>query len=521
MATEVQTGGEPPLVNLSDEPDPTKARAKPPARSRIPVAKPAPAKAAPKLRDAPEEAKADLVEDLLSPTSVRSLAASIAAHSLLILMLAFWYFSPVVGQTRTIDTRLAGSEFGDPSGDQLKGGLGMDTPLAMPESPNAPALQEVSPTFTSIPVAEIAAPSPQQRAVPKNAAAAANGGGVNLTNPGGAGNGDGFGVAKFGHGGENINGVDVKVGDPQFTLIWDTRADIDLHVVEPGGSEIYWENRNGGQGGELDVDDVDGFGPENVNYVQGKGPPGTYKWFVHYYGGLGGMAQNTRWKVRVKHAGKIETYQGKFSAIGQKSQIFQLKMERDGGKSELAKPEEAREMPAGARVEAARPARALGPAPVSGPVAFAPAGVGFSATMPSDPKTGRKDFETPLGAVVGQTYTAEASEGGVAVVTLDFPAATLAKADTSKLLDDMVVKAIVEPKGTATGATKIVLAGFAGREGEFTVPDRIVSGGGVGRTRVYLAANRMYMLTAIGTKGFLNSPDVTDFFKTFAITDGK
>ena len=519
MATEVHTGGEPPPLNLRDEP--ARPNGKAPAKARYPVARPAPAKLAPRLRDAPEDAKADLVEDLLSPTSVRSLAVSITAHSVLLLILAFWYFSPVVAVTRTLDTRLAGSEFGDPSGDQLKGGLGMDTPLAMAESPNALALQEVSPSFTAMPVAEVTAPTPQARNL-NNRAAAANGGGVNLTNPGGAGNGDGFGVAKFGQGGENINGVDVKVGDPQFTLIWDTRADIDLHVIEPGGSEIYWENRNGGQGGELDVDDVDGFGPENVNYVQGKGPPGKYRWFVHYYGGLGGMVQNTRWKVRVKHAGKIDSYKGSLTRIGQKSEVYELKMEADNGKTAPAKADDARAMPANARSDAAKAALAAdAPASPATPALFAPAGVGFSVKLPSDPKTGRKDWETPLGAVVAQTYTAEASEGGVSVSTLDFPAATLAKADPSKLLDDMTAKVLVDSKGKATNQAKIALTGSAGREVEFTVPEAVVSGGGLGRARIYLAGGRLLIVSAVGTKGFLNSTEVADLFKTFAITDGK
>ena len=64
-----------------------------------------------------------------------------------------------------------------------------------------------------------------------------------------------------------IRGVAVKVGDPQFTLIWDTDADLDLHVIEPGGKEIYWEEPKGKQGGELDVDNTKGLGPENIYWL--------------------------------------------------------------------------------------------------------------------------------------------------------------------------------------------------------------------------------------------------------------
>ena len=110
------------------------------------------------------------------------------------------------------------------------------------------------------------------------------GGGVANDNPG-AGEGDGFGLARFGEGGERIRGVAVKVGDPQFTLLWDTDADLDLHVIEPGGKEIYWEDPKGRQGGELDVDNTKGFGPENIYWlvesdgagskkVKGPGPAG-------------------------------------------------------------------------------------------------------------------------------------------------------------------------------------------------------------------------------------------------------
>jgi hypothetical protein len=161
-----------------------------------------------------------------------------------------------------------------------------------------------------------------------------DGGGVRLSNPGGGG--EGFGPARFGHGNENVKGVSVKVGDPQFTLIWDTQADIDLHVIEPGGSEIYWEMRHGQKGGELDVDDIDGFGPENVYWVQGQGPPGEYKWFVHYFGGFGGNAVPTNWKVRLKHNGEVKVFKGRLNHPGAQSKTYSLTVDRPPGVAEAA-----------------------------------------------------------------------------------------------------------------------------------------------------------------------------------------
>jgi hypothetical protein len=129
----------------------------------------------------------------------------------------------------------------------------------------------------------------------------------------------GFGESRFEGVSERVQGVSVKIGDPQFTLIWDTDADLDLHVIEPGGSHIYWEYRDGKRGGQLDVDDVDGQGPENIFWKKDAGPRGDYKWWVHYYGGFGGKLRRTKWQVRIKHDGQIDLIEGFLSKIDEKS----------------------------------------------------------------------------------------------------------------------------------------------------------------------------------------------------------
>ena len=498
-----------------------------------PVAKPAPPRPAKtKLKVGPEpDDKVDVLEELLSPPSIKGFAVSFAVHAVLLLILAFWYFATPTKSTQVLDTRLAGSPFGDPSSDQLTGGQGMDTPLDMPQAPTAPTLSEAqTPTLTSLPVSEI---KPTEKASNRTPlAGAANGGGVNLRNPGQGGNGDGFGVAKFGNGGENINGVDVKVGDPQFTLIWDSRADIDLHVIEPGGSEIFWENRNGGMGGELDVDDVDGFGPENINYQLNRGPNGTYRWFVHYYGGLGGIPTPTRWKVRIKHAGKIDVIQGKFSAIGQKSRLYELKI--NDADNPRQGPVDPKDTPEGAPIAAnganaplmgaagagagAAPAVA---APANGPRVFSPPGSGFSLTLPGEPKATVQDVTTTAGPMTAHVYLNEGSEGGIGVSVTDFPAASFAKLDPSQLLDDTATQTALGAKGTVAKTTKIALSGSAGREVEFTLPDSVVAGGGVGKARIYLAGRRIVKVFAIGTKGYVEGPDAESAFKSFSLNESR
>jgi hypothetical protein len=215
----------------------------------------------------------------------------------------------------------------------------MDAPLLMPDLPGdqldatTETMMELRPSPSGIePVL-----SSSRGAVPGDAGSIPN------NNPG-AGDGDGFGLARFGEGGELVRGVEVKVGDPQFTLLWDTDADLDLHVIEPGGKEIYWEEPQGKQGGELDVDNTKGFGPENIYWlvesdapddekvkVKGPGPSGVYKWFVVYWGGFGGVSKPTHWKVRIKHEGKVTIVHGKFRELNERSRVFTLKVDHPRG----------------------------------------------------------------------------------------------------------------------------------------------------------------------------------------------
>jgi hypothetical protein len=84
-------------------------------------------------------------------------------------------------------------------------------------------------------------------------------------------------------------------GDLQVTLTWNTgfggcepnptgSTDVDLHVVEPSGTVIFYANPIGDTG-ELDVDNTDGCGPENIFVPAGAAAPGTYQVMVNYYSG--------------------------------------------------------------------------------------------------------------------------------------------------------------------------------------------------------------------------------------------
>ena len=271
--------------------------------------------------------EAEVPAPLFSLTTLKGLASSLVLHALLLLGLAGWYFAPKTKPPRTFDTRLAGSERGVEDGLTNTGGL--NNTLTMPEPQAVPP---PDPVPSSIKPFDFATLEPKISANLSGSGQSSAEGGLNSNNSG-AGNGDGFGLARFGSGGEQIHGVEVKVGDPQFTLIWDTDADLDLHVIEPSGEEIYWEDPKGqpGLGGELDVDNTKGFGPENIYWLKddgsgekGAGPPGEYKWFVVYWGGFGGLPKPTRWKVRIKHDGEVTVVMGKFKALNERSKTHTL-----------------------------------------------------------------------------------------------------------------------------------------------------------------------------------------------------
>jgi hypothetical protein len=301
-------------------------------RTNYPTARPAKGRvSAEVIAPVVEVAEEESEQPWFTPESIKGWASSLAVHAVLLIGLGFWWLAPRGNMPLRFDSRLAGSERGVEDGLTNHGGL--NTALTIPEAPE-PSRALPDPVLSSIKPFELEPLEPKFSTLVGADRASAEGG-MRNDNPG-AGDGDGFGLARFGQGGEVVQGVEVKVGDPQFTLIWDTKADIDLHVIEPGGKEIYWEERRGAQGGELDVDDIDGFGPENIYWlredpatgdrVKGPGPPGEYKWFVHYYGGFGEGARLTHWKVRIKHEGKVTVVTGKLKALNERSRTYTLEV---------------------------------------------------------------------------------------------------------------------------------------------------------------------------------------------------
>lgn len=69
----------------------------------------------------------------------------------------------------------------------------------------------------------------------------------------------------------NVSKITAGTGKLQVSCSWNKANDLDLHLVEPNGSEIYWETDTSANGGELDVDSnpicmIDNINNENITY---------------------------------------------------------------------------------------------------------------------------------------------------------------------------------------------------------------------------------------------------------------
>jgi hypothetical protein len=95
-------------------------------------------------------------------------------------------------------------------------------------------------------------------------------------------------------------------GDVQITLTWTTTADLDLWVTGPDGDKIYFADPTSPTGGQLDRDDMDGYGPENIFWPAGRAPSGEYLVQVDHYSG----ASPSSYTVLIQAFGRVKSYSG-------------------------------------------------------------------------------------------------------------------------------------------------------------------------------------------------------------------
>lgn len=89
--------------------------------------------------------------------------------------------------------------------------------------------------------------------------------------------------------------------DVHVRLNWDTNiTDIDLHVLDPRGNQTYYSQKNGIPNSQLDVDDTNGYGPENFTMLTlPTDVPGRYKVGVIYFSTHGKIPPDTKCLVDV------------------------------------------------------------------------------------------------------------------------------------------------------------------------------------------------------------------------------
>jgi tetratricopeptide (TPR) repeat protein len=83
------------------------------------------------------------------------------------------------------------------------------------------------------------------------------------------------------------SGADPRI-DPQAELqveaMWDSNyTDVDLHVIEPGGEEVFYNHTHSARNGFLHADVTTGFGPET--YTIPRMASGPYQIVLDYYAG--------------------------------------------------------------------------------------------------------------------------------------------------------------------------------------------------------------------------------------------
>ena len=119
-------------------------------------------------------------------------------------------------------------------------------------------------------------------------------------------------------------------GDVQVTLSWDNRNDLDLHVIDPVGEEIFFKQAASSSNGRLDIDsnldcksNMTDSPIENIYWNFGEAPRGRYQVRVVYYKQCVEQI-STQFKVRVLVDGEIVEFTGDVDFQGEEIQVYEF-----------------------------------------------------------------------------------------------------------------------------------------------------------------------------------------------------
>ena len=119
------------------------------------------------------------------------------------------------------------------------------------------------------------------------------------------------------------------VGEITATLSWKSIDDLDLHIIEPDGTRIFFKRKNSPSGGRLDVDmnageDTDPDHPiENICYPSIP-PSGTYKVLVHFFKKKSSNFE-VPYTVFVKVGEKIQNFSSVHRRANEMHQVYEFK----------------------------------------------------------------------------------------------------------------------------------------------------------------------------------------------------
>ena len=118
---------------------------------------------------------------------------------------------------------------------------------------------------------------------------------------------------------QTMSVINVGTGDVQISVAWTGASDVDLHVFDPSGEEIFYGNKTAASGGTLDLDsnpacDIDNKNNENIVFPTGAAPTGEYRVVVDYYDDCG--VARSDWVVTVQRKDQEPlTFVGNFIGV--------------------------------------------------------------------------------------------------------------------------------------------------------------------------------------------------------------
>ncbi|MDA7915743.1 hypothetical protein N9B94_00740 [Verrucomicrobia bacterium] len=116
---------------------------------------------------------------------------------------------------------------------------------------------------------------------------------------------------------QRLAAAGARSGDVRVSLMWNNDNDLDLHVIDPRGEEIFYQHRRARSGGILDIDKnasrpLTDRPVENVYWPVKAAPTGTYRVLVNHYRNNGG-SDPTEFMIRVLIKGKTTDVKGSVS----------------------------------------------------------------------------------------------------------------------------------------------------------------------------------------------------------------